>query len=334
MAKKLILGGNGFMGSAIMRNLLRDGEEVKAMVRATSGLSNLDGHDVEVVQGDITDADSIRAALAGCDTVYFTAAHFSHYNPVPRRAYEVNVGGARTTLAACRDAGIEKVVYTSTNNTMGAHGATPVDESARYNHWNTGDHYSNSKFEAEGVAMQFAAQGLPLVVVNPTYVIGTNDQKPTASGQLLIDVATGRGNITMDGYLNIIDVEDVARGQILAAQKGVVGERYLLGNTNVSIHQFQSLIADIAGVPRPKWKAPYPLAIGMAYASEAWARLTGGQPWETVAGIKIGHMGEAYDCSKAVRELGMPQTPLETTIRQALAWFSDNGYLGDVRIAA
>jgi len=327
MAKKLILGGNGLMGSAIMRHLLDDGEEVKVLIRSTSGKTNLDGYDVEVAYGDIRDGDSIRRALAGCDTVYFTAAHFSHYNPVPQLAYDVNVGGTRTALTAARDAGIEKVVYTSTNCTMGAHGPVPVTEDAQFNHWGTGDHYSNSKFEAETVALQFAAQGLPLVVVNPTYVIGVGDQRPTPSGQLLIDVVTGRVNITMDGYLNIIDVDDVARGQILAAQKGQIGARYLFGNANVTIFEFQSMIADIAGVPRPRWKAPFPLALGMAHVAEAWAKLTKTQPWETVAGLKIGHMGEHYDSSKAITELGLPQTPLEVTIRRALIWFEEHGYL-------
>lgn len=166
-----------------------------------------------------------------------------------------------------------------------------------------------------------------MVIVNPTYVIGTNDQKPTASGQLLIDVVKGRGNVTMKGWLNIVDVEEVARGQILASKKGKVGHRYLLGNTNVTIQQFQNLIADIAGVPRPRYKIPYPVALGIAYASEAYARLTKNPPFETIAGIKIGHMGEAYDCTKAVTELGMPQTPLELTIKRALDWFRDHGYL-------
>lgn len=327
MAKKLILGGNGLMGSAIARNLLASDEDVKLLVRSTSGLRNLDGIDADVVTGDITDGDSIKRALAGCDTVYFTAAHFSHYNPKPQYAYDTNVGGTRTALAACRDAGIDKVVYTSTNCALGAHGATPVDETATFNHWKTGDHYSNSKFAAEMVAMEFAAQGLPLVVVSPTYVIGAGDQRPTPSGQLLIDVATGRSPVSMGGWLNIIDVEDVAMGQIKAASQGRVGERYLLGNVNITIHDFQAMIARIAGVPGPKMTVPYPLALGAAHVAEAWARLTRSDPWETVAAIKIGHMGESYDCSKAVRELDLPQTPLEVSIARSLDWFRTNGYL-------
>ena len=327
MARKLILGGNGFIGSAIMRGLLDDGEEVRCLVHNPANTTNLEGYDVDVVQGDICDGDSIRRAVRGCDTVYFTSAHFSHYNPQPRRAYEVNVGGTRTTLQVLLEEGVEKVVYTSTNNAVGGYGATPVDEEAEFNYWQTGDHYSQSKFLAEVEALRFVVRGLPVVIVNPTYVIGTNDARPTGSGQLLIDVATGRGSITMKGHLNIVDVEDVARGQILAAAKGRIGERYLLGNTNITIPDFQALIADIAGVARPRVTAPYPLALGIAYASEGWARLSGRQPFQTVAAIRIGRLGESYDSTKAVTELGLPQTPIEISVRRALDWFGEHGYL-------
>jgi dihydroflavonol-4-reductase len=331
MAKKLILGGNGFIGSAIMRNLLADGEEVRCLVHSLDRTSNLDGYDVDIVQGDICDGESIRRAAAGCDTVYFTSAYFSHYNPNPRRAYEVNVGGTKTTLQVLLEEGMEKVVYTSTNNAVGGYGATPVTEEAEFNYWQTGDHYSQSKYLGEVEALRFAVRGLPVVIVNPTYVIGTHDAKPTSSGQLLVDVATGRGAITMRGHLNVVDVEDVARGQINAAERGRVGERYLLGNTNISIPELQALVADIAGVARPRITAPYPLALAIAYASEGWARISGGQPFQAIAAIKIGRLGESYDCQKAVNELGLPQTPIEVTIRRALDWFESNGLLKAAR---
>lgn len=325
--KSLIIGATGFIGSAVMRQLLAEGEQVRVLARESSTTQNLDEFDVEVVHGDMRDRESVVRALRGCTTMYCTAAYFSHYSPDPQVAYDVNVNGTRATMQAAEAAGVERVVYTSTNCTLGAHGKTPVDESAMFNHWRTGDHYTQSKFLGEVEALRFAARGLPLVIVSPTYVIGTNDVRPTNSGQLLLDVAKGTMAVTMKGYLNVIDVEDVARGHILAARKGRIGENYLLGNVNISITEFQNMIADIAGVSRPRISIPYPLAVAVGHVSEAIARVTNTKPFETASAVKIGHMGESYDCSKAVTELGLPQTPIEDSIRRALEWWRAHGYL-------
>jgi dihydroflavonol-4-reductase len=327
MGKKLVIGANGFIGSAIVRNLLSDGHEVRALVHDVERVGNLTGLDVDVVSGDILDEAAMVAAMTGTDTVFNTAAHFSHYNPVPQRAYEVNVTGTRTVLRAAEEAGVDKLVHTSTNNAVGAYGATAVTEEAEFNYWQSGDHYSQSKYFGEVEVLKAAMRGFPAVIVNPTYVIGTHDARPTSSGQLLIDQAMGRGLITMRGHLNIIDVEDVARAQITAATRGRIGERYLLGHTNISIPDFQALIADIAGVARPKFVAPYRLALGIAHAAEAVSRFTHKPPFQAVAAIKVGRMGESYDSSKAIAELDLPQTPLEDSIKSALDWFGANGYL-------
>jgi dihydroflavonol-4-reductase len=325
--KKLVLGATGFVGSAVMRELLKDGNDVKVVLRKSSNTANLDPFDVERVYADMTDTDSMKKALEDCDTLFITAAYFAHWAPNPKKLYEVNVGGTKATLQAALEAGIEKVVYTSTNNTIGAHGAPPVDENEDFNQWDIDDDYSKSKYLAEIEAYKYGARGVPIVIVNPTFVIGTNDVRPTPSGRMIIDVASGKEQLYMDARTNIIDVDDVARGEILAAQKGRVGERYILGNTNVNIPEFYRLIAEIAGVQAPKIKVPYPLALLAGHIFTTQAAITGNPPFVTAGEVKIGHRGEWYDCSKAVNELGMPLTPLPETIKKAINWFRENGYL-------
>jgi dihydroflavonol-4-reductase len=325
--KKLVTGATGFIGSAIVRELLKDGEEIKILLRKTSDTRNIDRLDVERVYGDIRDGDSMKAALKGCDTLYFTAAFYAHWTPNTDLLYEVNVGGTKASLKAALEAGVEKVVYTSTNNAIGASGPVPTNEEAVFNYWKSGDHYSMSKYIAENEARIFALRGLPVVIVNPTLVIGTNDIKPTPAGQMLIDVVKGKLPGYIDGGINIIDVEDVARGHILAAKKGRVGERYLFGNRNITVYEYLKVIADIAGARPPRIKIPYHLALVLGYAFECGALITKKPPVFTAGEIRIGKMTEWYDCSKAVNELGLPQTPIDRTLRKAITWFRENGYL-------
>lgn len=325
--KKLVTGASGFIGSAIVRALLGDGEEVRVFLRRTSDTRNIDGLDVERAYGDIRDGDSMKRALEGCDTLYFTAAYFAHWAPDTDLLYEVNVGGTKASLQAALEAGVEKVVYTSTNNAIAASGPEPTNEEAAFNYWKSGDHYSMSKYIAENEARIFVTRGLPAVIVNPTLVIGTHDVKPTPSGQMIIDVVRGKMPVYIDGGLNIVDVDDVARGHILAARNGRIGERYLLGHRNLTVYEYLKTIADIAGVRRPKIKLPYRLAVALGYAYELGAFITKKPPVVTASEVRIGRMREWYDCSKAVNELGLPQTPIETTIEKALTWFRENGYL-------
>ena len=326
--KNLVTGATGFIGSAIVRELLKDGEEVRVLVRKSSDTRNIDNLDVERVYGDIRDGEAMGKALKGVHTLYYTAAHFSHWTPDKKLPYEINVEGTKTSMAAALAAGVEKVVYTSTNNTMGAHGAEkPADETAQFNHWDTKDHYSISKYLGELEALKFVAKGLPIVIVNPTIVIGKNDIKPTPSGLLILAVAKGELPGYIEGGVNIIDVEDVARGHILAAEKGSIGERYLFGNENMSVSDYFKLIADVAGVKPPKIKIPYHLALFVTHLYELGAFFTNTPPASTASELKIGRKYEFFDCSKAVKELGLPQTPVRTSIEKALNWFRENGYL-------
>ena len=328
MMKNLVTGATGLIGSTIVRELIKDGEDVRVLVRKTSDTRNIDNLEVEKVYGDIRDGDSMAKALKGIETLYYTAAHFSHWVPDKKIPYEINVEGTKTSMAAALKAGVQKVVYTSTNNTMGAHGAEkPADETAEFNHWDTHDHYSISKYLGEIEAKKFVAQGLPIVIVNPTIVIGARDIKPTPSGQLILAVAKGEMPGYVEGGVNIIDVEDVARGQILAAKKGRVGERYLFGNENMTVSDYFRLISDVAGIKPPTIKIPYHLALAVTYMYELEAYFTKKPPASTASELKIGRKYEYFDCSKAVRELGLPQTPVRVSIEKAITWFRENGYL-------
>ncbi len=193
--------------------------------------------------------------------------------------------------------------------------------------WNTRDHYSISKYFAEVEAFKIGAKGLPLVVVNPTLVVGPNDLRPTSSGQLVIEVASRKLPVYVDGWVNVVDVDDVARGHLLAAAKGRVGERYLLGNENLSVGEYFRMIAAAAGVEPPRYKAPYVVALAVAHGYELVSRFTDRHPVATVSEVKIGRLGETYDCSKAIRELGLPQTPVQKSIQRSVDWFRANGYL-------
>jgi dihydroflavonol-4-reductase len=325
--KKLVTGSTGFIGSAITRELIKNGEEVKVLIRKTSDTRNIDNLEVEKVYGDIRDVDSMRSALKGCDTLFLTAAYFAHWAPDAKLLYEVNVGGTKASLQAALEADIEKVVYTSTNNAVAASGPIPATEEKAFNYWESKDHYSMSKYIAENEARMFISKGLPLVIVNPTLVIGINDIKPTPSGQMIIDVVKKKMPGYIDGGINIIDVEDVAQGHILAVTKGKVGDRYLLGNRNVTVYEYLKLIADIAGVKAPAIKLPYKFALALGHIFELGSYITKKPPVVTASEVRIGKMTEWYDCSKAVNELGLPQTPIETTIKKAINWFKENGYI-------
>ncbi|MBN1881235.1 MAG: NAD-dependent epimerase/dehydratase family protein [Deltaproteobacteria bacterium] len=326
--KTLVTGATGFIGSTIVRELLNDGAEVRVTARENSDTRNIDGLDVEVVEGDTRDRASMRTALKGCDTLYHVAAYFAHWSLNKNLFYEVNVEGTKNILAEALSLGLEKVVYTSTSNTIGSHGAGNfVNEEAEFNAWETGDHYAISKYLAEIEAKKICDQGLPMVIVNPTLVIGVRDIKPTPSGKLIIDIANREMPGYIDGAINIIDVQDVARGHLLAAEKGRIGERYILGNENVTVGDFFRLVAEIAEVKPPRLKLPYPVALLLGHIFEIQSRITKETPVVSLSQVRIGNMGEHFDNSKAVNELGLTITPIRTTVKNTVDWFIEHGYI-------
>ena len=326
--KTLVTGATGFMGSSIVRELLRDGVEVRVLLRKNSPTGNIEGLDVEEAYGDIRDGESVKSALKGCDTLYQTAALFATWVPDSRALYDVNVEGTKTVLNAALEQGVEKVVYTSSIAAIGFHGAdSPANEEAEFNLWETGDHYSRSKYLGEVEALKVCKKGLPVVVVNPAMVIGVRDIRPTPAGKSIVDILNKKVPGYIDGGVNLVDVEDVARGHILAAQKGRVGERYILGNENLSLRDYFRLLAEVSGIEPPRWEMPYPVVIALGYAYQLVASLTKRPPVVTAPAVRVGSKYAYFDCSKAVNQLGLPQTPIKTTIEKAVNWFRENGYV-------
>jgi dihydroflavonol-4-reductase len=326
--KTLVTGATGFIGSNVVRELIKRGEDVRVTLRKNSDTRNIDDLDIEKVYCDIRNRESVKNALNGCDILYHVAAYFSHWSPNIKLFYDINVEGTKTLLEEALSQGLEKVVYTSTSNTIGSHGAgNYVTEEAEFNGWEAKDHYAISKYLAENEAKKLCEKGLPLVIVNPTLVIGVRDLKPTPSGALIVDIANRDMPGYIEGAINVIDVEDVAQGQILAAKKGRIGERYLFGNENLFVGEFFNLIAEIAGVKAPKMKIPYRLAILLGYFFQFGARITKKEPIVSVSQVRLGKMGEHFNCSKAINELGLPQTPIKETIKKAIDWYTKNGYI-------
>ncbi len=326
--KILVTGASGYIGSAVVRELLNGRDKVKALVREDGGLSNLEGLEVELVYGDITDFHSVKAALKGCDRVFHLAAIYAIWLPDPKMMYWVNVQGTKNVLEACLQKKIKKVVHTSSVAALGAHGRErPADESAQFNLWHTRDHYYISKFQAEQAALDYHRRGLPVVIVNPTNPCGSHDLNPTPNGRLIIDIIKGKLPGYVDGGINVSDIGDTARGHVLAMEKGRSGEKYILGNTNVSIKEYFDLIAEVGGGKSPSIRIPKPAAVLSGYLYQLLAEITRKPPMTTAAWVRVGSEYSFWDSSKAVEELGMPQTPIRDSIQGAIDWFKEHKYL-------
>ncbi len=328
--KTLVTGAAGFVGSNVVRELLKKGSEVKTLILKGSDTSNLEAlkNDIEFADGNILDKASIKSALHGCDTVYHIAALYSLWKPDPKIFYDINVNGTKNVLEASLEHGVNKVVYTSTIGVIGAYGPdSVVDETADFNLWDTGDHYVRSKHLAEREAIKFFEKGLPVVIVNSGVAIGIRDVTPTPSGKSIIDIVTGKMPAYIDGGINVADVEDIAQGHVLAEEKGKPGERYILGNKNLTIKEFSELVAKIAGVKPPSFKMPYLPLLGLGFVFENISKLTKKEPQTSVAAVKLGSRYMFCNSSKAVNELGLNQTPTEETIEKSITWFREHGYV-------
>jgi len=324
----LVTGANGYTGSAVVRALLDRGESVRCLVRRRSNLRNLAELDLDFVHGDIVDGDFLTEAVKGCDHVYHLAALYANWLRKPGIMYRVNEEGTRNVLNACLKAGTRKIVYCSSVAALGAHGKTPADERARFNLSETKDHYYMSKFRAEQVALKFAREGLPVVIVNPSNPIGPRDITPTPTGALIIQILKGKLPGYVDGGINVIDMTDCARGIVSAMDKGKPGEKYILGNRNVTIKEYFDLIVQVAGRGRspfirlPKW-----LAVLSASGYEALAWVTGRAPATSRSWVRVGSHYSWWDCTKAREALGLGQRPVEESLAEAVDWFEKNGYL-------
>ncbi|MBI1922366.1 MAG: NAD-dependent epimerase/dehydratase family protein [Geobacter sp.] len=325
--KVFVTGATGFIGASIVRELLNNGREVRVLVRPGSDRRNLLGLDVEIFEGDLCDPASMERGLAGCDTLYHAAADYRLWTRDPAAMYRTNVDGTRTILEAALKKELAKVVYTSSVGTLGNPGdGTPGTEAAPVSFGDMVGHYKKSKFLAEREADKFIPRGLPLVIVNPSTPVGRYDVKPTPTGKIIVDFLNRKMPAYLDTGLNIIDVEDCARGHILAAERGRIGEKYILGNENLTLCRIFGLLAEISGIPAPRIRLPHTPILLAAYVNEGIARMTGREPLIPLAGVQMARKKMFFDPSKAVRDLGLPQTSTKEALQKAVEWFRANGY--------
>lgn len=324
----LVTGATGFIGANVVRALLETGESVRVLTRAGSDLRNLNGLAVEIVQGDLRAPVMLRPALEGCDTLYHVAAYYSLWTPFPDDMYSINVEGTKHLFQAALDVGVRKVVYTSSVATVGVPAdGSPGDESRFLDPAQAIGHYKRSKILAEQAALTFCDRGLPVVVVNPAAPIGPWDVKPTPTGKIIVDFLQGKMPAYVDTGLNLVDVRDVARGHVLAAQYGKIGERYILGCCNMPLRDILRLAAEVSGLPEPRWRVPYAVALGLGYVCAGWTLLTGKPPLVPLDGVRMARHPMYFSAKKAITELGLPQSPIAEAMRQAVAWFRDYGYV-------
>jgi dihydroflavonol-4-reductase len=331
-----VTGASGFIGANLVHELVARGHSVRALLRPQADTRGLEGASYQRVAGDLLDSrEKLARGMEGCDWVFHVAASYALWLPDYAPMFQANVEGTRNVLEAARMAGVHRVVYTSTVGCIGlprpeadgslkpTNEATPVAESQMSNP------YKLSKWRAEVVARELAAKGYPIVIVNPSAPVGPRDVKPTPTGQVIVDFLNRAMPAYLDTGLNWVHVRDVAVGHILAAERGRLGERYILGNSegNWTMKQALDTLAEITGIPAPGFQVPYFVAHGAAYVSEAIAKITGKPPKAPLAGVRMAAYKMWFDPAKAVRELGIPQTHPRQALADAVEWFRKNGYV-------
>jgi dihydroflavonol-4-reductase len=323
----LVTGASGFIGGHIARLLVERGCAVRVLVRPTSNLSGIADLPVERLEGDLRDVGSVRRAMRGCGQTYHVAADYRLWTTDPGELRRSNVEGTRNVLQVAAEAGVLKVVYTSTVGTIGIRGdGTPGAEDSPVSITEMTGHYKRSKFEAEQLALDFAAKGLPVVIVNPTAPVGEGDLKPTPTGKIIVDFLLGAMPAYVDTGLNLVDVRDVASGHLLAAERGRPGERYILGARNMTLREILESLSRISGRPAPRLRLPYGLALGFSLAETALAGLTGREPRAPLEAVRMARKKMFVTTGKAERELGFRPGPVEDALQRAVEWFRRNRY--------
>ena len=329
-----VTGASGFIGANLVHELNARGHRVKALLRPNADLRGLKDAAFERVNGDVSDRAALERALRGCDWCFHVAASYHLWLRDYAPMYAANVEGTRNVIEAATAAGCSRIVYTSTVGCIGlpkeSNGViTPTDESAPVSEAQMSNHYKLSKWKAEVVARELAAKGAPVVIVNPSAPVGPRDVKPTPTGQVIVDFLNRAMPAYLDTGLNWVHVRDVATGHILAAEKGRAGERYILGHEqgNWTMKEALDLLAEITGVPAPGFRVPYWVALSAARVNEVFANLTGKPPKAPVAGVRMAKYKMFFSPAKAVRELGLPQTPPREALSDAVEWFRKNGFV-------
>lgn len=322
-----VTGGTGFVGANLVRLLLQEGYPVRVLVRPHSNLDNLQGLAVEFVQGDLTDLD-LSKKIKGCQYLFHVAAHYSLWQADKDKLYQANVIGTRNILAAAQKAGVERTVYTSSVAAIGVKASgVPTDETYQSPVEKLVGDYKKSKYYAEQEAIQAAANGQDIVIVNPSSPIGPWDIKPTPTGDIILRFLRRQMPFYLDTGLNFIDVRDVAWGHLLALQKGKKSDRYILGNQNLSLKAILDQLADITGLPAPQSSLPPWIPYSVAWVDEKILAPLGKPPSVPLDGVRMAKQYMYYSAAKAVRELGLPQTPISTALQDAVEWFTARGYL-------
>lgn len=326
--RAFVTGGTGFVGGAVVRRLLQAGHEVRVLVRPGTNTRQLDGLPVIQVEGDLGDVESLRRGAAECDWVFHVAALYSYWGHSWDEFLESNVEGTRRVLEAAHQAGARRVVHTSSIAALGIpkDGTSGTEETPCALADLIGP-YKRSKFLAEEVVRDFVRQGVPAVIVNPSAPVGIGDHKPTATGQVIVDFLNRRMPAYVETTLNMVDVDDVAAGHLLAAEQGRVGERYILGGENLSLKQVLDHLAEASGLPSPRLRIPHGVALSWAYVDVTLARLLPGRvPAATPDKVRISRQGERFDSGKAERELGYTHVPAREALRKSVEWYRANGY--------
>ena len=332
--KALVTGAAGFIGSHVVRELARAGHTVRALHLPNDDTRNLRGLDVERVVGDVTDRDSMRRAVGGCDWVFHLAAIYALWTRDPSRMVKVNVDGTRIVLEEAERAGVARVVHTSSIARFGGQGAgRRATEESPFALGPTGDVYSDTKAQAHAVAVRAAARGQDVVIVAPCGPIGPGDVGPTPTGRLLIAAVTMPASVVTRTASNFAHVRDMARAHVAAATRGLRGETYLLGSRDVELTELAAMAQRICGLRRPIVCAPFPVASVAGHLAAMWANRTGAPPLLTPAAVRIARLGLRADCTKAEQCLGMEHTAMEHAVREALVWFAREGYLPDKKLS-
>lgn len=328
----LVTGAAGFLGSHVARQLVARGEGTRVLMRQSSNNRAISDLPLEYVTGDLRDVDSLERALKGVKRVFHVAADYRLWARNPQEIYDSNVGGTKNLLAAAKSANVEQLIYTSTVATIAVDRPELPNETTNSTLGEMIGHYKRSKWQAEQEVLMAATAGFPAVVAMPTTPVGPWDWKPTPTGKIILDFLNGK----MPGYvetgLNFVGVEECAAGHLLVAERGKIGERYLLGAENLTLKQLLDTLAEITGLPAPGLKIPHGFALSVAYVESAFSRLVGKEPQIPVEGVKIAQHKMFVDCSRAQRELGFQPGSVRAALERAVRWYQSNGYVSPRRV--
>ncbi len=325
----LVTGASGFLGSHVVRAALKRGFRVRAFVRPKSSLKNLEGLPIEFCTGDIQSQADLTKAVTGCSWIFHLAADYRFTSLEGEQVLKTNIDGTRRVLEVAEKAGIERMVYTSSTATIGLPiNGNPADEKTPLQQKDLVGPYKRSKYYAELEVKKGVERGIPVVIVNPSAPVGTHDGKPTPTGRFIVDFLNRKLFAYTDTGLNIVDAEDVAEGHFLAAEKGKIGERYILGNQNLSFKEILEILSKITNIPSPKVCLPHSVVLFMAHINDIFSRnVLRREPGIPVEGVKLSRKKMFFSAEKARRELGIPQTAVETALAKAVGWYRENGYV-------